>query len=58
MLLKEIIEVLETYGRCYSATLELWPPPMEDLRKTLDKEAQWVEESILHLKTLSTRVGD
>jgi len=51
MPIKEIIGVLENYGKCYSATLELWPPPEDDIEATVKKENRWVEESLTYLKT-------
>ena len=33
-----------------SAILELWPPPERELADTLEKEAEWVEESVAYLK--------
>lgn len=52
MPIKEIMEELDKHGKCYSATLELWPAPMEDPEETVRKEAQWAEESMNYLKTL------
>ncbi|MEZ4772552.1 MAG: sugar phosphate isomerase/epimerase family protein [Bacteroidia bacterium] len=52
MPVKKIVETLRQYNRCYSATLELWPEPMDDLEQTIRKEAQWVEQSINYLKTI------
>ena len=40
------------YGKCESAILELWTPPEEDLNRTIQKEEQWVNESIRFLKPL------
>jgi sugar phosphate isomerase/epimerase len=41
----QIINVLESHGKCRSVILELWPAPEQSIAETIIKEKQWVEES-------------
>ncbi len=43
---------LRDYGRDPNAILETWPPPENDLARTIQKENAWVQESIRYLRTL------
>ncbi|WP_247232056.1 sugar phosphate isomerase/epimerase [Telluribacter sp. SYSU D00476] len=52
-----IIEQLSQYGRCRTATLELWSHPESTLYGTLAKEASWVEESIAYLQYIMRQAG-
>ncbi|PCJ96293.1 MAG: hypothetical protein COA50_07550 [Flavobacteriaceae bacterium] len=52
MPIKKIFEILELHKKCYSASLELWPAPKENIEETVIIEARWVEESIFYLKSL------
>lgn len=49
-----LIEDISTYGRCKTATLELWLQPEKTMEATLRKEASRVEKSIDYLKTVIT----
>lgn len=44
-----IIGILEDFGRCDTATLELWSSSLPDSSATLDREQRQVEESIRYL---------
>jgi hypothetical protein len=43
---------LRDFGRDPNAILETWPPPEADIRHTIAKEDDWVQESIRYLRTL------
>ena len=47
-----LVSHISSYGRCYSAILELWTPPAESIEATIKKEESWAEESIQYLKSL------
>lgn len=51
-----LIEILESSGRCNSAILELWTPPVKEeekqLEATISKEAEWASQSVDYLKSL------
>ena len=47
-----LLDEIGKYGKCETAILELWTPPEEDLDRTIQKEEQWVNESIRFLKPL------
>ncbi len=49
MPIKEISKKLEAYGKCRSMILELWPPPEDELNKTILKEQEWVRHSAQYL---------
>jgi sugar phosphate isomerase/epimerase len=53
MPIKKVLESLKVYGKTESIILELWPPPEETMQDTMEKEKQWVDESITYLKSLS-----
>jgi len=38
--------------RCRSAILEQWTPPEESMKKTIEKEMHWAEQSINRLKKI------
>lgn len=46
----EMVQKVST--RCRSAILEQWTPPEETIDKTIEKEARWAVQSIMHLKNL------
>jgi sugar phosphate isomerase/epimerase len=50
--LPEILAVLKPHNRCRTATLEVWSGPEKTVQETMEKERQWVENSINYLKTL------
>lgn len=45
-----LIQQLETTGRCKSATLEIWSSPETTIEDTIKKEKQLVEKSIIYLR--------
>lgn len=47
-----LIGELEKWGRCNTATLELWIEPALTVELTLAKEKQWVDKSLQYLKTI------
>ena len=47
-LLKEVGK----YGKCETATMELWSEPGQTIELTLEKEIRWADKSIDYLKTL------
>ncbi len=49
-----LIDRLKSYGRCQTATLEVWSEPMDTLQDTLDRETRWVADSIHYLKPYLT----
>nr|MBI1232720.1 TIM barrel protein [Cytophagales bacterium] len=52
MPIKNIIAALKKQGKCYSATLELWPAPLPDIEDTVQLENRWIAESLAFLKPL------
>jgi sugar phosphate isomerase/epimerase len=50
--LPRIVERLKPYGRCTSGILELWTPPAENLRETLQLEEVWARASISYMKQI------
>ena len=53
MPIKKILKTLKKHGKTESIILELWPPPEDTIQKTIEKEKQWVDESIAYLNSLS-----
>ena len=49
MPVKEILIDLEVFGKCHSMILELWPPPVDNLKETILKEQEWVRKSAHYL---------
>lgn len=47
-----LLQKVKSYGRCNSAILEQWVPPLENIEKTIIKEEQWAELSIGYLKNV------
>lgn len=47
-----ILKQLHEHGREFNAILELWPPPEPTIQETIDKEINWVSQSIRYLRTL------
>ena len=47
-----LIAQTASYGKCGSATLELWVKPEMSIEETIEKEKLWVKESIRYLKTV------
>ena len=54
--LQWLFEQLEKTGKCQSATLEVWSTPLESMEATLEREEQWVEESVKALKDLKSAI--
>lgn len=52
MPITRILHVLNKYGRCKSAILELWTEPLENTKDTIRKEALWAAESVYNLKKI------
>lgn len=52
MPIKKILKTLKMYGKTESIILELWPPPEDTIQGTIEKEKQWVDESIAYLNSL------
>jgi L-ribulose-5-phosphate 3-epimerase UlaE len=52
MPIKKILKTLQMYGKTGSIILELWPPPEDTIQSTIEKEKQWVDESIAYLNSL------
>ncbi len=52
--LPEIINTVRAYGKCRTATLELWPGYTGNVADTIRREKQWVLESIHYLKSILT----
>jgi sugar phosphate isomerase/epimerase len=50
--LPRIIEKLRPYDRCNSGILELWTPPAENLRETIQLEEVWARASISYMKQI------
>jgi sugar phosphate isomerase/epimerase len=50
--LPRIIERLLPYGRCKSGILELWTPPAENLRETIQLEEAWARASVSYMKQI------
>ena len=50
--LPRIIERLQQYGRCQSGILELWTPPAENLRETIQLEEVWARASVSYIKQI------
>ncbi len=47
--IRNVVNMLETIGRCHSMILELWPAPEADIESTITKEHEWVRESARYL---------
>lgn len=47
-----LIQEVGKFGRCDTATLEVWSSPEATIEKTLEKEKNWVDESVDYLKTV------
>lgn len=47
-----ILQSLKPYGRCKTATLEVWSNPLQTIDETIKREQQWVEKSIQYLKQI------
>lgn len=47
-----LVTRLAPFGRCQTATLELWTPPENNLEVTISKEASWAVQSINYLKSI------
>jgi sugar phosphate isomerase/epimerase len=43
---------LGQFGRAFNAILELWPPPEAQVERTVQKEAEWVQASLVYLRRL------
>ena len=52
MPIDKTLETLRKLGRTRSIILELWPTPENSIQQTIEKEQQWVIESLAYLKTL------
>jgi L-ribulose-5-phosphate 3-epimerase UlaE len=50
----KIIGELKPFGRCRTATLELWSNAAETPQQTIAQEEAWVEQSIDYLKNILT----
>jgi len=48
----ELLNRLETHGRCASAILELWTPYQGTLEETVRLERAWLDDSVAYLKGL------
>jgi sugar phosphate isomerase/epimerase len=47
-----LVEEMNQYPRCRTATLEVWSNPDETNAATLNREKEWVEQSVSYLKTI------
>lgn len=47
-----VLATLEKYGRCQTATLEVWSQPAETVEVSIANELRWVDQSIQYLKKL------
>lgn len=45
-----LLELINSYERCYSATLEVWSSPLESVEATIKRERKWVEQGVDYLK--------
>jgi sugar phosphate isomerase/epimerase len=52
MPIPRVIQTLKKLGRTSSIILELWPPAESSINKTIEKEQQWVIDSLEYLNTL------
>jgi L-ribulose-5-phosphate 3-epimerase UlaE len=50
--LPRIIGRLHPYNRCNSGILELWTPPAENLRETIQLEEAWARASVSYMKQI------
>lgn len=50
--LPRIMHLLKQHNRCRTATLEVWSQPERTIEETVEKEKQWVVQSIEYLKTI------
>lgn len=48
--IESLVEQVSSTGKCRSAILELWTPPLATVDKTIFREEQWADESIKYLK--------
>ncbi len=47
-----LVAQIRPFGRCISATLELWSDPLPDVAATVQREQAWFEQSITYLKKI------
>ncbi len=47
-----ILEKLSAYGKCQSATLEVWSMPLETLEETIEQERAWAKAGANYLKNI------
>jgi sugar phosphate isomerase/epimerase len=47
-----LVNEVRNYGRCATATLEVWSDPEQTIDETILKEQSWVQKSIEYLKTV------
>ncbi|MGK7393646.1 MAG: sugar phosphate isomerase/epimerase family protein [Candidatus Cyclobacteriaceae bacterium M3_2C_046] len=48
--IEDLVKKLGEYGRCQSGIVELWPEPEDNVKKTQQKELDWLRQSIQYLK--------
>lgn len=53
MPLKSVLATLSEMGKTDSMILELWPEPENSLKKTIEKERRWIDESLEYLNNLT-----
>lgn len=46
----DLLKEMKAYGKCLSATLEIWMEPERTIAETVAKEKQWVDSSLDYLK--------
>lgn len=46
-----LLKTLSEYGRCQSATLEVWCPPQPTLHQTIRQERAWVDQGSAYLRS-------
>jgi 3-oxoisoapionate decarboxylase len=49
-----LLAEINKWNRCQTATLEVWSDPESTLEATLQKEREWVAQSLAYLKTILT----
>jgi sugar phosphate isomerase/epimerase len=49
-----LLKKIKSFGKCHSAILEQWVPPVANIDDTINKEERWAEKSIEYLKDIET----
>ena len=51
--IKWLVDESRKYNKCDSVILELWPAPLDSIKRTIEREEEWVLKSLSNLKILN-----